>query len=354
MGRLFRSLFCFLAAIALAPDPSRGDALAPLRPPPIPDANPQSPAKIDLGKRLFFDRRLSGDGTMSCATCHVPEQAYADGQELSQSYPTTKNWRNAPTLINAAYYKRLFHDGRAGSLEEQALFPLMSPFEMNMNLDFLEEKIRSVPWYVEAFRGVFGGEATRERIAAAIASFERTLVSRNAPLDRFLEGDAEALSPEARKGYGIFTGKGKCAGCHSGPHLSNGLFHALLVPEKAEHQSDPRISATRRFVARLAGYAGYRTLTEDLGRYLVTLDEKDWKAFRTPSLREVGRTAPYMHNGIFPAIEDVIDFYDGGGGPGNRELAPLGLSPGEKKSLKAFLLESLTGEEIPLSFPEIP
>jgi len=123
---------------------------------------------------------------MSCATCHDPEQAFTDGQDISLSYPTTKNWRNAPTLINVAFNKLLFYDGRATSLEDQALFPMMSAFEMNQNLDFLEEEIRSVPEYVEAFKKVFGGEVTRERIAMAIASFERTLVSVNAPIDRYL------------------------------------------------------------------------------------------------------------------------------------------------------------------------
>ena len=147
--------------------------LEPFKDVPIPEQNPQTPAKIELGKKLFFDRRLSGDGTMSCATCHDPEQGYSDGLEISLNYPTTRNWRNSPTLIGVAFQKYLFHDGRASSLEEQALFPMMSAFEMNQNLDFMEEEIRSVPEYVAEFTKVFGdGDVTRERIAMAIAAFE--------------------------------------------------------------------------------------------------------------------------------------------------------------------------------------
>ena len=343
-----------LLATLLVALPAGAGVLRPLPPPPVPGGNPQTAEKIELGKKLFFDRRLSGDGTMSCASCHVPDQAYTDGQEISLSYPTTRNWRNAPTLINASYFQSLFHDGRAATLEEQALFPIMSSFEMNLNLDFLEEKLRIVPEYEAAFKRVFGGEVTRERIAMAIAAFERTLVSVNAPIDRFLAGDDAALSPEARRGYEIFTGKGKCADCHFGPHLSDDRFHALNVPENPEYRKDPRITATRRFVAKVFGYEDYRNIEEDPGRYLVTKDRKDWKAFRTPTLREISKTAPYMHNGTLKTLEEVIEFLDRGGGPGNKALSPLGLTDREKRALKVFLVEALSGDEVPLKVPEVP
>jgi cytochrome c peroxidase len=220
--------------------PGQAGHLEPFRSVPVPESNPQTPEKIELGKKLFFDRRLSGDGTMSCATCHNPELAFTDGLDISLSYPTTRNWRNAPTLINVAFSKYLFWDGRATTLEDQALFPMMSAFEMNQNLDFLEEELRSVPEYVEAFRKVFGGEITRERIAMAIAAFERTLISRNAPIDRFLNGDKTALSEKARKGYEIFTGKGRCAECHYGVNLSDDKFYALGVPENEEQEKGPK------------------------------------------------------------------------------------------------------------------
>lgn len=328
--------------------------LLPLGPVPVPAGNPQTPERIELGKKLFFDRRLSGDGTMNCAVCHIPDMAFADGQAISLSYPTTKSWRNTQTIINSAYYKYLFHDGRVMSLEEQALSPVSSSFEMNLNVDYLVEKLRVVPEYVEAFQNVFGGEITNERIAMALAAFERTIVSKDAPLDRYLLGDCSALSEDAKKGMAVFTGKGKCIECHHGPHLADDSFHALGVPENPDIATDPRMLATLRFVAKASGHPEYRTLNEDLGRYLVTKDRQDWKAFRTHSLREISRTAPYMHNGVFNSLGEVIEFINKGGGPGNRELKPLGLTEDEKQHLKVFLSEALTGEEMKFTYPQIP
>lgn len=328
--------------------------LEPFRSVPVPKNNPQTPEKIELGKKLFFDRRLSGDGTTSCATCHVPEQGYTDGQDISQSYPTTRNWRNAQTLYNVGMYKSLFHDGRVKTLEDQALFPMMSAFEMNQNLDFVEEEIRSVPEYVEAFKRVFGGEPTRERIAMAIAAFERTIVSLNAPYDNYLKGDDKALSSDAKKGLDIFRGKGKCIECHYGPNLSDDKYYALNVPENPALADDPRVTATMRFVAKVYHYAKYRDLKEDPGRYLITKKQGDWKAFRTPTVREISRTGPYMHNGVFNSIDEVIAFFDQGGGKSNRWLKPLGLSAEEKHQLKAFLTEGLTGEELKVTYPDVP
>jgi len=334
--------------------PAHAGKLEPVKAVPVPAANPQTLEKIELGKKLFFDRRLSGDGTMSCSTCHDPEKGFSDDLAISLSYPTTRNWRNSPTLINVGFQKFLFHDGRAHTLEEQALFPMMSAFEMNQNLDFAEEEIRSVPEYVDAFRKVFGGEVSRERMAMALSAFQRTLVSVNSPLDRFLNGDRKALSREAKKGYDLFTGKGKCADCHDGVNLADDKFYALNVPENEEQEKDPRVAATRRFVAKVSHYEDYLNLKEDPGRYLVTRDKKDWKAFRTPTLREIAKTGPYMHNGIFETLEQVIEFFDQGGGKGNPVLKPLNLSVAEKKALKSFLIEGLAGEERPFSYPKLP
>lgn len=344
-----------LFAMLCLPLPSLCGQLVPLGDVPVPEYNPQTTAKIELGKQLFFDRRLSGDGTMNCVTCHDPEQGYSDGLEISLNYPTTRNWRNSPTLINVAFQKYLFHDGRAATLEEQALFPMMSAFEMNQNLDFMEEEIRSVPEYVAAFSKVFGdNDVTRERIAMAIAAFERTLISRDAPIDRYLEGDSKALSPEALAGYALFTGKGNCSECHFGANLMDDKFHALQVQENPDHLTDPRIAATRRFVAKIYHFEQYRTLNEDPGRYLITGDRKDWKAFKTPTLREIARTAPYMHNGIYATLDEVIDFFNAGGGKENTVLKPLHLTQAEKEQLKAFLEQGLTGSSISLTYPKIP
>lgn len=319
------------------------------------DAEQPAIEKVELGKKLFFDRRLSGDGTMSCATCHIPELGFTDGMAISLHYPTTRNWRNAPTLINLACNTFLFHDGRAASIEAQALFPILSAFEMNQNLDYLEEELRSVPQYVREFESVFGAkDLTRQQIASALAAFERTLISRNAPLDKFLIGDTTALSAEARQGLVLFKGKGRCIACHYGVHLIDDQFHALNVPEHPDFQNDPRVAATRRFVAKLNNFESYQTLEQDPGRFLITKQKKDWRAFRTPTLREIATTGPYMHNGIFESLDEVIDFFDQGGGEGNSALVVLNLSAGEKKALKVFLLEALSGEKIVFSFPQVP
>ncbi len=344
----FLILFLFVFSL-----PVFAGHLEPFKSVPIPSTNPQTPEKIELGKKLFFDRRLSGDGTMSCATCHMPEIAFTDGQDIALSYPTTKNWRNSPTLINVAFFKYLFHDGRVKTLEDQALFPLMSAFEMNQNLDFIEEELRVVPEYAEAFKKVFGGDVTRERIAMAIAAFERTLISLNSPLDKYLKGDKDALSEDAKKGLRIFEDKG-CMDCHHGVNLSDEKFYALHVPENPILLNEPRVTATMRFVAKVYHYKDYINLKEDPGRYLITKNKKDWKAFRTPALREISKTGPYMHNGVFNTLEEVIDFFDQGGGKGNKALKPLGLTVEDKKYLKTFLVEALTGEEIKIKYPELP
>lgn len=360
--RRSKALMSVLAALALAlglAAPALGGSERELLPvegaPPAPADNPTTPEKVELGKKLFFDRRLSGDGTMSCVACHDPRTGFSDAEDISQHYPTTKNWRNSPTLINVGFAKFLFHDGRASSLEEQALFPIMSSFEMNQNLDYVEEEIREVPEYLKEFSNAFGDEDTsRQRIAMALAAFQRTLVSRNSPLDRYLKGDEGALSPEMRAGLEVFRGKGGCTECHHGVNLSDDGFHALGVPENPKLLHDPRIAITMRFVGKVSGFENYRYLSEDPGRFLVTKDPEDWKAFKTPTLRDVSRTAPYMHNGVFASLEEVIDFYDRGGGPGNKELEPLGLSAGEKRALGAFLADALTGEEIIIEYPEVP
>jgi cytochrome c peroxidase len=339
--------------LTLAYSSYAGD-LVSFRPAIVPEHNPQTPEKIELGKKLFFDRRLSGDGTMSCATCHNPEMAFTDGLDISLSYPTTKNWRNSPTLVNVANRTYQFHDGRAKTLEEQALFPMMSAFEMNKNLDYLEEHIRSVPEYAGEFSKVFGGEVTRERIAMAIAAFERTIISANTPLDSYLKGDEKALSEDAKKGLTIFKGKGKCIECHEGADLADDKFYALNVPENAKLLDEPMVTATMRFVAKVYHYEDYRNLKEDPGRYLITKDRKDWKAFSTPTLREISKTAPYMHNGVFSTLDEVINFFDRGGGRDNTVLKPLGLTQEEKGNLKTFLVEALNGDDIIIKYPVVP
>jgi len=328
--------------------------LEPLPPPPVPKDNPISKEKIDLGKKLFFDRRLSGDGTTSCANCHDPEKAFTDASEISLSYPTTRNFRNAPTLMNVAYAKYLFWDGRAKTLEEQAEFPVMSPFEMNQNIDFVEEEIRIVPEYREAFKRIFGQDVNIKLIAKAIAAFERTLISNNAPIDGYLKGDKNSLSSEAKKGLEIFIGKGKCIECHYGAYLSDQKFHALMVPENPKYANEEKFIVTRRYIAKINKYPDYMNIKEDLGRYFNTKQKRDYRAFKTPTLREIAKTSPYMHNGIFKSLDEVIDFFNKGGRYGNKLLKPMNLTDEEKKALKTFLVEALSGADLNIKPAEVP
>jgi cytochrome c peroxidase len=305
-------------------------SIKPLPPLPIFPENPIMPEKAELGKKLFFDKRLSGGGTMSCAECHNPETGYSDTLDISPGYPTTKNWRNSLPIINLAYNTVFSWDGRASTLEEQVLHEIDSAFKMNQDIDFLEEELKEVPEYVAGFKKVFGSEIARDRIAMALAAFQRTLVSTNAPIDKYLQGETEALTLIQKKGYEIFTGKGQCIKCHNGSNLTDEKFYNLGVPENPDVALDSMVSAARRYTAKISEYTAYRTLTEDPGRYLVTKDRRDWKAFKTPSLREIALTGPYMHNGVFSNIEDVIDFFNIGGGddPGRtRLLQPLYLVP---------------------------
>lgn len=331
--------------------------LEPLQELPDFPGNPLTHNKVELGKKLFFDRRLSGDGTMACATCHDPGTGYSDGLAISLSYPTTRNWRNSPAIFNLAYNDAFFWDGRAATIEEQALFPMMSAFEMNQNLDYVEEELKEVPEYVKEFKLVFGGEITRERIGMALAAFEKNIISKNSPLDKYLNGDKQALTEEQKKGYDLFVGKGKCNICHNGQNLTNNRFYNLGVPENPDVINDPRVSATMRFTAKVSGYKDYRTLKEDPGRYLVTKDIKDWKAFKTPTLREAALTGPYMHNGVFSTLKEVINFLNEGGGIDPYKtplLEPLNLTDEEKDKLEVFLKEALKGDLKIVKMPDIP
>ncbi|MEN8262501.1 MAG: cytochrome c peroxidase [Nitrospirota bacterium] len=336
---------------------SSAESIEPLPPLPIFPENPITPEKVELGKKLFFDRRLSGDGTMACATCHNPETGYSDALAISLSYPTTRNWRNAPAIINLAYNKVFFWDGRAENLEEQALFPIMSAFEMNQNIDFLEEELKEVPEYVKLFQDVFGGVINGERIGMALAAFQKTIVSKDSPLDKYLGGDKSALTAARKEGYDIFTGKGGCIVCHNGPNLTDNKFYNIGVPDNPEIINDSRVAATRRFTAKVSGYKAYSTLKEDPGRYLVTKDRKAWKAFKTPSLRELSLTGPYMHNGTFSTVKEVIEFINNGGGDDPDKtplLRKLKLTDYEKLALEIFLLEALKGDLEIVKPPEVP
>jgi len=311
---------------------------------------------VELGRLLFFDRRLSGDGTMNCATCHLPDEGFSDGRDVSAAYPTNAHFRNTPTVVNAVLRLRLTWDGRAASVEEQALGPIASPFEMNIQLDLLEEKLRGVPEYREAFRKALGTDVTRKGMARALGAFEHTLVAGPSPFDRYAAGEEEALSAEARRGLELFFGKGRCVDCHDGPHFGADRFASLGLPPNPKVTAEPLRAVSLRFFARTFQETLPLGAEDDWGRGFVTGVPEDRGRFLVPTLRQLARTGPYGHDGRFASLGEVVDFLDRGGGPmphRSRELQPLGLSMEEKDDLVAFLL-ALTGEDPVALPPRIP
>ncbi len=317
-----------------------------LGPVPVPADNPLTEAKIALGERLFADTRLSGDGTISCRTCHLPDHGYATSDPLGPAYPSQHERRNSPTLVNVAYNEPLIWDGRAPDLDRQALGPIRNPLHMNGNLDLIALQLATDPGYRAAFAAAYGDSAiTAERLGDAIASFERTLVFDDCPLDRYMDGDEAALDPAQRRGLALFTGRAHCTRCHHGPDLTDNDFHDLGVPDAAV-TGDPLVMASVRFDARRMGLAGWDTITADPGRELVTKRPEDRGKFRTMGLRNVADSPPYMHDGSLPSLEAVVAFYDAGGGAGPGRsplLEPLGLTAAERGDLVAFLRTSLEG-----------
>jgi cytochrome c peroxidase len=291
--------------------------------------NPTTPEKVALGKQLFFDPRLSGNNQMSCATCHLAEKAFGDGRVRGQGHEGRELSRNTPTLLNVAFMPKLFWDGRARSLEEQALGPIQSPEEMNQDLDKLTAELNLVPGYVAQFMQIYKTKVTRVGIAKSLAAFERTLVTQPSPLDRYLEGDKQALSAAAKRGMELFLGDAGCARCHKGPLLSDGEFYRLGLGLQDE------------------GLAGITNKKEDSGK------------FRTPSLRNVAQTAPYMHDGSMETLVDVVTYYYRGVPTSLPDGLPLDVQPlfgqsfSEISDLVAFL-ESLTGETPQITPPQLP
>ncbi len=298
---------------------------------PIPPGNLNYAAKVELGKQLYFDGRLSKNGQVPCAACHVPSTGFADVRQVSIGVGGAIGDRQAPTIFNTAYNPSQFWDGRVGSLEEQVLGPIQEEDEMAETIENVVKKIRRVKGYQQQFRAVFGTDVNMQGIAEAIAAYERTVISTNSTFDKYVSGDARAMNEAAVRGMALFKGKARCILCHNGPNFTDNEFHNLGVP-----QVGPR--------------------KEDLGRYDVTLVEHDKEAFKTPTLRSIAETAPYMHDGVFKTLEEVVDFLDQGGGH-NPTLSllvkPLGLSPHDKADLIAFL-KALTGEPIKFEMPKLP
>ncbi|MBI2154117.1 MAG: photosynthetic protein synthase I [Candidatus Rokubacteria bacterium] len=324
----------------------------------LPPQQTQKAEQVELGKYLFFDTRLSGDGGVSCDSCHDPATGWGDGKALSTGYPGSEYFRNAQTLLNAAYYRRNYWDGRlAGTdLPTTVRDHLTEAHFMQVDGRLFAERLKQVPEYMEMFQKAFGGEPTFGRTLNGIAAFLKTLTSRNAPIDRYLKGDTSALSADAREGLGLFQGKAGCIQCHGGALLSDQKFHALGVPANPDVFANPLRHITFRRFFRTLGAPNAENYREDPGLYAVTKERADWGKFRTPSLREVSRTAPYMHNGSLATLEDVVAFYDRGGGQHPNKsphLRPLGLTTAEKRALVEFL-KSLSGDPVVIERPELP
>jgi cytochrome c peroxidase len=299
-----------------------------------PDDNPYSAAKAELGRYLYFDKRISADGTVACASCHSPEFGFTDGAAVSTGIKAQKGGRSAPTVINRAYSMAQFWDGRAASLEEQAKGPMENPIEMGSTHAAIVSNLQGIPGYRALFVKAYGTDAVDiERVSKAIATFERTVLSGNAPYDRYKRGDKKAMTPAAVRGMTVFFDKAKCDRCHEGGNFTLNVYTNIGVgADKAE---------------------------PDVGRFAVTKDPHDWGSFKTPTLREIEHTAPYMHDGSLKTLEDVVDYYDKGGIK-NRNLdegiKPLKLIEVEKKDLVAFL-KALSGEgwqhaKTPETFPQ--
>jgi cytochrome c peroxidase len=287
----------------------------------IPDDNPMSDAKIALGKVLYFDRRFSKDRTISCASCHRPYHGFADPHATSEGVGLLLGGRNSPTVINRLFSAEQFWDGRAEDLERQAHGPLVNPVEMAMaSHGDVVTRCRAVPGYGPLFAAAFGDAGIDlDRIGKAIAAYERTVLAGDSPFDRYQAGERDALSASAIRGMALFEGKANCRVCHAGFNFTDESYHNLGV--------------------------GMDAAKPDLGRYEISKDERDRGAFKTPTLRNVSMTPPYMHDGSEETLLDVIELYDRGGVPNphlSQEIKPLRLTETEKRDLVAFL-EALTG-----------
>jgi cytochrome c peroxidase len=297
----------------------------------VPSDNPLTPEKIELGRMLYFDKRLSADGTVSCATCHDPQKGWTDNLPVSNGIRGQKGTRNAPSVINSTYSPLQFWDGRAKTLEEQALGPIANPVEMGATHEAMVTSLKGIKGYQPLFEKAFGGPATKERVGMALAAFERTVLSGNSRYDRFQAGDKKALNESETRGLALFFGKARCVLCHSAPTFSDGRFHNLGV--------------------------GMDKPKPDLGRFVVTKQDADRGAFKTSMLRDLTHTAPYMHDGSEKDLATVVEFYDRGGQANpqlDRLMVPLHLTIVEKADLVAFL-KALDGDPTPTAeSPKLP
>ena len=347
-------------------DPDIDPPLAALGPVPEPPDNRITAEKAELGKMLYFDPKLTGDAGLACSDCHDPEQGWGFNDPICRGYPGAVHWRNCHTVVNVGYLDKLFWTGSAKSMEAQARTAATGGISGNGERDVMEQRLRQTPYYVEKFREVFGTERPILNDAwLAIATFERAMLSQtDTPLDRYLQGDKAALSEQAIRGMELFNGKANCIECHNGPMLSDQKYYNLGVPRPFEWEEMGINTITYRFELYAKGVPEkyYREFKDDPGLYFDTKRRSDLGKFRTQPLRYLIYTPPYMHAGQFFTLEEVIDFYDEGGGENEMTeragsktpiLKPLGLTDEEKEALVVFL-EEISGDEITMPPPEVP
>jgi cytochrome c peroxidase len=344
--RIFLRLFLLTFTACTLADPYLG-----LPPSVIPADNPQTPEKIELGRQLFNDNRFSADGSISCASCHHPDKAFTDGLPVAKGTKGQTGTRNAPTVVNAAFYETLFLDGRAKSLEDQALGPFINPIEHGLeNHQAIVDVVQKDANYPQQFKKVFAIQANKitiDYVVKAVASYERTLISGDSPFDRYLFGrDHSALSSSAERGLGIFKNKGNCVTCHeiswNNALFTDNRFYNIGVGFK---RLTPILED---FIATVSQGKNPDDLpltdaqSSELGRFNVTKDFDDIGKFKTPTLRNITLTAPYMHDGSMKTLEEVIEHYDKGGDQNrliDTKIFPLHLTQQEKADLLEFMRE---------------
>lgn len=322
-----------VAATSGVPAPGAGDKVWMLGKAPDAPGNPGTPAKVELGKALFFDPRLSGNGTLSCASCHNPALGWSDGQKTGVGINGTVLGRATPTILNVAYNTQFMWDGRMKSLEDQVLGPMKAPEEMRTDLTAVVHLLGSIDGYVAMFNKAFPGEPIgEESIAKAIAAFERTVVSRDSSFDRWLSGDRKAITAQEYRGYRVFKDpkRGNCSNCHMGPNFTDNGYHNIGLKQVEGKPDDGRFKI--RPVAAMKG------------------------AFKTPTLRGIALTAPYFHDGSARTMMEVVEHYDRGGDDKSNlsnDIRPLNLTRWEKDDLVAFLA-ALSGRPIAVAIPALP
>lgn len=297
-----------------------------------PADNAINPQRIELGKNLYFDPRLSGSNWISCASCHNPSLGWSDGLPTGIGHGFGKLGRNSPTIVNTALNFLQFWDGRSPSLEDQAAGPIASPGEMNQDFNELIKELEAISGYREMFEKAYPGQGiSKETITKAIATFERTIISKDSPFDRWMEGDESQVSESAKKGFALFVGKAKCAVCHSGNNFSDNGFHNIGIKSLDGKQ--------------------------DEGRFALVPVKVMKGAFKTPTLREIALSGPYMHNGIYKTLDEVVEHYNRNGDVRDNlspnMQGPLNLTDSEKKDLVEFL-KTLTGRPIQITLPILP